>query len=96
VAERRSIVGEGGGRRALVRVARGSEMGQGGVGEERWVDGMPGHPFIRSEGERGGWAAEGNGRQRWFAIMVVEAAILGEDQPRWWWGVMRGDACSVH
>jgi hypothetical protein len=28
--------------RASVRVTRGSEMGQGGVGEKRWEEGMPG------------------------------------------------------
>jgi hypothetical protein len=72
-----------------MRVTRGSEMGQGGVGEERWEEGMLGRPFVGSEGQRGDRASEGNGRWRWCAIMVMEAAVLGGDRPRWWWGVMR-------
>jgi hypothetical protein len=66
--------------RAPVRVAQGSEMGQGGAREERWVEGIPGRPFIGSEGERGGRASEGNGQRQWCAIMVVEVDILGGDR----------------
>jgi hypothetical protein len=51
------------------------------TGEEQWEEEMPRHPFIGSDGKRGGWASEGNERWQWFAIMVVEAAILGGDQP---------------
>jgi hypothetical protein len=72
--------------RALVWVARGSKIGQGGPGEE----GILGHPFIRSEGDWGGWASEGNMRWRWCTIMLVEVVISGGDHPGWWWGVMRG------
>jgi hypothetical protein len=72
--------------RALVRVTRGSEMGQGGAGEE----GMLGHPFIGSEEDRGGWASEGNMRWRWCTIMLVEVVVSGGDRPGWRWGVMRG------
>jgi hypothetical protein len=36
--------------RALVWVARGLKMGQGGAGEERWEEGMLKRPFIWSEG----------------------------------------------
>jgi hypothetical protein len=43
--------------RVPVWVARGSEMGQGGTGVERWEEGMPGHPFIGSEGEQGDHAS---------------------------------------
>jgi hypothetical protein len=56
---------------------------------------MPGHPFIGSERDRGCRASEGNEWRRWCAIMVVEAAILGGDQPGLWWGVMRGGAPAV-
>jgi hypothetical protein len=83
-------VAGGGGRRALVRVARGSEMGQGGTREERWEEGMPGCPFIRSKGEQGSRASEGNRWRRWCIIMVLEAAVSRGDRPRWWWGVMKG------
>jgi hypothetical protein len=55
---------------------------------------MPGCPLIGSEGERGGWASERNGWRRWCAIMVMKAAILEGDQPRWWWGVMRRGCSS--
>jgi hypothetical protein len=40
-----------------------------GVGDECGVKGRATHPFIGLEGERGGWASEGNGWQRWCAIM---------------------------
>jgi hypothetical protein len=65
-------------------------MGQGGVGEERWEEGMLGHLFIGLEGERGGRASEGNERRWWCTIMVVEAFVSIGDRPGWWWGVMRG------
>jgi hypothetical protein len=80
--------------RAPVRVTSGSEMGQGGVGEEQWKEGMPGHPFMGSEGERGGRALVGNNRRWCCPIMVVEAAVSGGDRPGWWWGVMRVGGCS--
>jgi hypothetical protein len=51
---------------------------------------MPGHPFIWSEGERGGQALERNGWWRWCAIMVMKAAVSEGDRPGWWWGVTRG------
>jgi hypothetical protein len=54
---------------------------------------MSGHPFIGLEGERGGRVIEGNGRQWWYAMMVVEATVSGGDRPRWW-GV-RGGAPAV-
>jgi hypothetical protein len=85
------VGGEGSGGGAPVRITRGSEMVQGGAGEE----GMSGCPFIGSEGERGGWASEGNGWCRWCTIMVVEAAVSGGDRPGWSWGVMRGGAPAV-
>jgi hypothetical protein len=34
-------------------------------------------PFIAAEGEGSDRAVEGNGRRRWSAMMVVEAAISG-------------------
>jgi hypothetical protein len=34
-------------------------------------------PFIGAEGEGSDRAVEGNGRRRWSAMMVVEAAVLG-------------------
>jgi hypothetical protein len=82
--------------RAPVRVTSGSEMRQGGVGEEQWKEGMPGHPFMGSEGEQGGRALEGNNRRWCCPIMVVEAAVSGGDRLGWWWGVMRvGGAPAV-
>jgi hypothetical protein len=69
-------------------------MGHGGAGEEWWEEGMPGRPFIGSEGERGHRASEGNGQWRWCTIMVVEVAVSGGDRPEWWWGAIRG-GCSV-
>jgi hypothetical protein len=76
--------------RAPVRVALGSEMGQGGAGEEQWEEGMLGHPFIGSEGEPGHRALEENDRWWCCTIMVVEAAVSGGDRSGWWRGVMRG------
>jgi hypothetical protein len=38
-------------------------------------------PFIGAKGERDGRTMEGNGRRRWSAMMVVEAAVLGGDRP---------------
>jgi hypothetical protein len=38
-------------------------------------------PFKGLEGDRGGQVMEGNGRQRWCAMMVVEAAVSGRDRP---------------
>jgi hypothetical protein len=70
-------------------------MGHGGAGEEWWEEGMPGRPFIGSEGERGHRASEGNGQWRWCTIMVVEVAVSGGDRPEWWWGAIRGGARSV-
>jgi hypothetical protein len=46
------------------------------MGEERWEERMLGSPFIGSEGERGGQAAERNRRRRWCAIMALKAAIF--------------------
>jgi hypothetical protein len=37
-------------------------------------------PFIGAEGERDGRTVEGNGRRRWSAMMVVEAAVSGGDR----------------
>jgi hypothetical protein len=37
-------------------------------------------PFICAEGERDGRTVEGNGRRRWSAMMVVEAAVSGGDR----------------
>jgi hypothetical protein len=71
--------------RAPVQVTQGLKMGK----EERWEEGMLRRPFIGSEGEWGGQTSEGNGWQRWCAIMVVEAAVPGGDQPGGggeWWG----------
>jgi hypothetical protein len=65
--------------RVPVQVAQGSEMGQGGAGEEWWEEGMPGRPFIGSEWEQGAQASEGNGRWRWCTVMVVEATVSGGD-----------------
>jgi hypothetical protein len=42
---------------------------------------MPGHPFIGSEGERGGRVSERNERRRWCAIMAMKVAVLEGDQP---------------
>jgi hypothetical protein len=89
-AEWRCDDGEGGGGGAL-----GVERGEGGAGEERWEEWMPGHPFIGSEGERGGWASERNGQRRWRVIMVMKAAIFEGDRPEWLWGVTRG-VCFGH
>jgi hypothetical protein len=66
------------------------ELGQGGGGLERWEEGMSGWPFIGLERELGGRVMEGNGRWRWCAMMVVEAAVSGGDRPGRWWGVVRG------
>jgi hypothetical protein len=40
-----------------------------GGGDECGEKGRAPHPFIGSEGERGGRVSEGNGRRRWCAIM---------------------------
>jgi hypothetical protein len=77
-------------RSARRRLARGTERGEGGVGEERWEERMLGHPFIGSEGERGGRASERNRRQWWCAIMAMKVAVSKGDRPGWWWGVMWG------
>jgi hypothetical protein len=37
-------------RSARRRLARGTERGEGGVGEERWEEWMPGRAFIGLEG----------------------------------------------
>jgi hypothetical protein len=52
------------------------ERGEGGAGEE-WI---PGHPFIGSEGERGGRTVERNGRRQWCAIMAMKAAVSEGDR----------------
>jgi hypothetical protein len=69
---------------------RARNWGKEERGEKRWEEGMPGHPFIGLEGERGSRATKGNGRRWWCTMMVVEAAVLGGDRPGRWWGVMRG------
>jgi hypothetical protein len=38
-------------------------------------------PFIGAEGERDGRTVEGNDRQWWSAMMVVEVAVSGGDRP---------------
>jgi hypothetical protein len=63
--------------------ARRSEGEAVGGGDDR-------SPFYRVGGERGGRVTEGNRRQWWCTMMVVEAAISGGDWPGRWWGVMRG------
>jgi hypothetical protein len=56
-------------------LGQGVEKGEGGAGEER----MPGRPFIGSEGERGGWASERNGRRWWCAIMAMKVVVSEGD-----------------
>jgi hypothetical protein len=34
-----------------------------------------GRPFIGSEGERGGWASEGNRQQRWWLSGAITLAV---------------------
>jgi hypothetical protein len=55
---------------------------------------MLGRTFIGLEGERGGQVMEGNERQWWCPIMVVEVAVSGGDRPGRW-GVMSGGALVV-
>jgi hypothetical protein len=75
---------------APVRVARDSKLGQGGMGEKQWVEGMPGCPFKGLEGKRGCWVMEGNRRWQWCNMMVVEVTVSGGDRMGRWWGVKRG------
>jgi hypothetical protein len=61
-----------------LRCERGGKEGGVGCGEMRRGRG----DFYRCRGERDGRTVEGNGKWRWSATMVVEAAVLGGDQPR--------------
>jgi hypothetical protein len=94
VMERWHICDEGGG-------GESSSVGRSGLengGKEvrgRSVGRRGCRDALGSYGLRGGWASAGNGRPWWCAIMVVEAAVSGGDQPGWLWGVMRGDAPVV-
>jgi hypothetical protein len=75
-----------GGKAAVTKVHGGGELWherggkEGGVGCGEIRRGRV--PFIGAEGEGSDRTVEGNGRRRWSAMMVVEAAVSGGDRPR--------------